>query len=276
MHKKLPIAFIAVSMLAIAGCTIGETPEATAPTPTTPPTAESPPEVEPFNTPVVPEPTASASANLIQPTNPTERERIISKGRDDPFAQIVGLTVSTPTTGTAPVEVSTVPRLPTPSGVISVPSRPTAPPDRTIPPTTPTTTAAVSTPQTTPQTTLPQPQRRPGSVLPTVMPGVLPNQELEAVLPPPPQPELAEGVFVSGVVLIGQKAQAIIKVPNEETSRYVEAGQRLGNGLLIKRIEMNEGSNPIVILEQYGIEVARMVGEQPVNSASSGNNSEAS
>jgi hypothetical protein len=271
MHKKLPIAFIAVSMLAIAGCTIGETPEATAPTPTTPPTAESPPEVEPFNTPVVPEATASASANLIQPTNPTERERIISKGRDDPFAQIVGLTVSTPTTGTAPVEVSTVPRLPTPSGVISVP-RPTVPPDRTIPPTTPTTTAAVSTPQTT----LPQPQRRPGSVLPTVMPGVLPNQELEAVLPPPPQPELAEGVFVSGVVLIGQKAQAIIKVPNEETSRYVEAGQRLGNGLLIKRIEMNEGSNPIVILEQYGIEVARMVGEQPVNSASSGNNSEAS
>jgi hypothetical protein len=265
MHKNLPIAFIALSLLAIAGCTIGDTPEATAPTPTIQSATESPAEAEPFSTPVVPETTTSASANLIQPTNPTERERIISKGRDDPFAQIVGLTVSTPAIDPASVEVSAVPRLPTPVGVIPVP-RPSAPPDRTITPTTPTTT--VSTP--------PQPERRPGSVLPTVIPGVVTTQELEAVLPPPPQPELAEGVFVSGVVLIGQKAKAIIKVPNEDTSRYVEAGQRLGNGLLIKRIEMNEGSNPIVIVEQYGIEVARMVGEQPVSSASSGTNLEAS
>jgi hypothetical protein len=267
MHKKLPIAFIALAMSAIAGCTIGETPEATNPTPTKPSTAESPPEAESFPS-RVPEPNTSASANLIQPTNPTERERIISKGRDDPFAQIVGLTASTPITNTGSLEVRTVPRLPTPSGVISVP-RPTTPPDRTISPTTPTTTdATVSTP--------PQPGAGPGSVLPTVMPGVIPNQVLEAVLPPPRQPELAQGVFVSGVVLIGQKAQAIIKVPNEDSSRYVEAGQRLSNGLLIKRIEMNEGSNPIVILEQYGIEVARMVGEQPANSASSGNNPEVS
>lgn len=264
MHKKLPIAFIALFMLAIAGCN-GDTPEATDPTPTIQPAAESPAEAEPFSTPVVPETTTSASANLIQPTNPTERERIISKGRDDPFAQIISPTLSTPTTDTAPVEVSAVPRLPTPVGLPPVP-RPTPPPDRTIPTTAPTTT--VSTP--------PQPERRPDSVLPTVLPGVTPNQELEAFLPPPPQPELAEGVFVSGVVLIGQRAKAIIKVPNEESSRYVEAGQRLGNGLLIKRIEMNEGSNPIVILEQYGIEVARMVGEQPVNSASSGNNPEVS
>jgi hypothetical protein len=60
---------------------------------------------------------------------------------------------------------------------------------------------------------------------------------------------------------VGSEPQAIIKVPNEPTSRYVQAGQRLANGLLVKRIEMNEGSNPTVILEQYGMEVARMVGE---------------
>jgi hypothetical protein len=35
------------------------------------------------------------------------------------------------------------------------------------------------------------------------------------------------------------------------------------NGVLVKRIEMSQGANPTVILEQYGIEVAKQVGEQP-------------
>ncbi len=113
-------------------------------------------------------------------------------------------------------------------------------------------------------------------VLPKVLPQVIPNQSLVSVLPPPPQPELAKAVLVSGVVLVGKEPQAIIKVPNEPASRYVQAGQQLASGLLIKRIEMNEGSDPTVILEQYGIEVAKMVGEAPVNAkpsstASAGN-----
>ncbi len=88
-------------------------------------------------------------------------------------------------------------------------------------------------------------------------------------MPPAAQPELARAVIVTGVVLISKEPQAIIKVPDEPTSRYVQAGQRLANGVLIKRIEMNGGSNPIVILEQFGIEVAKMVGEGPVNSTPS-------
>lgn len=103
--------------------------------------------------------------------------------------------------------------------------------------------------------------------MPKVLPPVLPSPNLVSVLPKPPEPDLAKSVFVTGVVLIGKQLQAIIKVPNEPTSRYVQAGQRLANGILIKRIEMNEGSNPIVIVEQYGIEVARMVGDAPTNSA---------
>ncbi|MHC5825718.1 MAG: hypothetical protein ACYT04_60190, partial [Nostoc sp.] len=90
-----------------------------------------------------------------------------------------------------------------------------------------------------------------------------------SVLPLPAQPELARGVLVTGVVLISQEPQAIIKVPDEPTSRYVQAGQRLADGVLIKRIEMNQGYNPIVILEQYGIEVAKMVGEGAVKSTPS-------
>ncbi|MEM6751737.1 MAG: hypothetical protein AAF630_01925 [Cyanobacteria bacterium P01_C01_bin.38] len=100
-------------------------------------------------------------------------------------------------------------------------------------------------------------------VSPDKLPSVVPPPELEAVLPPPPQPKLAQAVLVSGVVQVGSLSQAIIKVPSEPTSRYVQPGQRLSNGLLVKRIEMNEGSEPVVILEQYGIEVARMVGEVP-------------
>jgi hypothetical protein len=70
-------------------------------------------------------------------------------------------------------------------------------------------------------------------------------------------------VEVSGVVIVGTEAQAIVKAPNEANSRYVRAGQRLANGqVLVKRIEFNEGSEPIVILEQNGVEVSKLVGER--------------
>ncbi len=266
MDKNFPIAFVAISMLAIAGCTIGGTPEATAPTPTETPTAQSPPAAESFNNPVVStnETTTNASStpNLIQLTNPTERERIVSKGRNDPFAGIIGLPTPVAATTTTTRTIPVIPPLPTPR--VQKP---------------PTSSAALSTRTTTganPQAKTPKPDNRQASVIPKLMPGVLLTPTLGSVLPPPPQPELAEGVMVTGVVLIGQNPQAIIKVPNESTSRYVQVGQQLAGGLLIKRIEMNEGSNPIVILEQYGIEVARMVGEEPVNSASSATNVEAS
>ncbi len=89
-------------------------------------------------------------------------------------------------------------------------------------------------------------------------------------LPPPvayvpPQPDLAKGVTVLGIVQIGSEYQAIVQVPNEATSRYVSEGQRLSDGqVLVKRIEMNPSSEPLVILEENGIEVTRAVGEETV------------
>lgn len=89
-------------------------------------------------------------------------------------------------------------------------------------------------------------------------------------LPPPvayvpPQPDLAKGVTVLGIVQIGSEYQAIVQVPDEATSRYVSEGQRLSNGqVLVKRIEMNPSSEPLVILEENGIEVTRTVGEETV------------
>jgi hypothetical protein len=85
------------------------------------------------------------------------------------------------------------------------------------------------------------------------------------VLPPKPSTELAKGVEVTGVVLVRNIPHAIVKAPNEETSRYVRVGERLSNGkVLVKRIEMNMGSEPVVVLEENGVEVARMVGDKPV------------
>jgi hypothetical protein len=82
-------------------------------------------------------------------------------------------------------------------------------------------------------------------------------------LPALPEPKLAQAVEVTGVVTIGNITKAIIKAPNEPTGRHVEVGQRLSNGqVLVKRIESNAGTDPIVIFEENGQEVARGVGEK--------------
>ena len=110
------------------------------------------------------------------------------------------------------------------------------------------------------------------SAAPTVSPTpmVAPEPQIPA-LPPPPEPTLARAVEVSGVVQIGNEPQAIVKAPNEATSRYVRVGQRLSQGqVLVKRIEVNEGSEPVVILEENGIEVAKLVGDRPAAPAQPG------
>jgi hypothetical protein len=247
---------------------------------------------QPFNNPVVPAkqtpPVITTTANLIQPTNATERVGIVSKGRNDPFAQIVE-PYSIGVTNT-PAVVKPVPKLPPlsaakskrQSSVIATTSKnrlnqkkhrinktaigQSAAPQRAI--------AQGGVPEAIASVKV-NSKRALTRVLPKVLPQVIPNPALASVLPPP-QPDLARAVFVSGVVLIGKEPQAIIKVPNEPTSRYVQAGQQVANGVLIKRIEINEGSEPSVILEQYGIEVARMVGEgsatqTPPTAASGGN-----
>ena len=90
-------------------------------------------------------------------------------------------------------------------------------------------------------------------------------------LPAPPDPALARAVQISGVIVVGNEPQAIVKAPNEATTRYVKVGQRLSNGqVLVKRIEMGQGSEPIVILEQNGVEVSKAVGEAPPTPAQPG------
>jgi hypothetical protein len=76
-----------------------------------------------------------------------------------------------------------------------------------------------------------------------------------------PDPVLAKSVEVTGIVQVGGSIQAIVKAPDEPSSRYVGVGQRLSNGqVLVKRIE-TAGSEPVVIFEQSGVEVSRAVGQ---------------
>ncbi|MEH2337348.1 hypothetical protein [Nostoc sp.] len=263
MGRNSKITIAAILTLAIAGCASEDTQQAINPAPIPKIAAKSPPAAQSFNNPVIPAKQVSlvtpASVNLIQSTNATERARLVvlSKDRSDPFAQIFGQAVAgMPKTSGRPVPV--LPKLPTASlARRKLPTRTIA---RSIP-LNPKKNNIASVPKKINPTLT--------SVLPKVLPQVIPNPTLVSVLPPPAQPDLARAVVVTGVVLISKEPQAIIKVPDEPTSRYVQAGQRLANGVLVKRIEMNQGYNPIVILEQYGIEVAKMVGEGAVNSTPS-------
>ena len=109
---------------------------------------------------------------------------------------------------------------------------------------------------------------RPKPTKPIAVQPVKPAPLPPVIPPPPPQPDLARGVVVLGVIEAGNQLQAIVQVPNEATSRYISEGQRLSDGqVLVKRIEINAGAEPLVILEQNGVEVTRTVGEEPVQPA---------
>ena len=125
-------------------------------------------------------------------------------------------------------------------------------------------TPRLVTPPKTTITIKPSPPSTGVSVPPTPpTPPLPPPPKFVPDLPKLPEPTLAKGIEVTGVIEIAGVPQAILKAPNE-TARYVREGQRVSNGqVLVKRIEMNRGPNPVVILEQYGIEVARQVGEKP-------------
>ncbi|MGJ5630768.1 hypothetical protein [Nostoc sp. CALU 1950] len=264
MGRTSKITIAAILTLAIAGCASEDTQQAINPVPIPKIATKSPPAAQSFKNPVIPAKQVSqvnpASANLIQSTNATQRARelVVSKDRSDPFTQLFGQMVpGIPQTSRRPLPV--LPKLPTASlAVRKLPTRKL-----------PTRTIALNPKKNNVSSVARKVNPTLTSVLPKVLPQVVPNPTLASVLPPPVQPELARAVVVTGVVLISKEPQAIIKVPDEPTSRYVQAGQRLANGVLIKRIEMNQGYNPIVILEQFGIEVAKMVGEGAVTSTPS-------
>lgn len=82
----------------------------------------------------------------------------------------------------------------------------------------------------------------------------------------PPQPNEALGVVVSGVMDLPTSPVAIVKAPGESVVRRVTPGSTLSNGQVRVKAIYADNNNPMVILEQYGVEVIKRVGESVVES----------
>jgi hypothetical protein len=81
-----------------------------------------------------------------------------------------------------------------------------------------------------------------------------------------PEPNEALGVVVSGVMDLPSSPVAIVKAPGESVVRRVTQGSTLSNGQVRVKAIYAENNNPMVILEQYGVEVIKRVGEGVVES----------
>ncbi|MDP8963368.1 MAG: hypothetical protein M3O33_05145 [Cyanobacteriota bacterium] len=302
MRQNSLIALVSVLALFLGGCPTDNdnqenagqsTPAPVASRPPTRPTPPAPAFTAPLTAKQPAKPTAVAG--LIRSLPPEARVNQIRKnlGRSDPFAAIPTVPVLIPPSPTAtggagnrPVPV--IPQLPQQRGnagtggnqpgtsrgnpttargnvipPVPQPPKPTA--RTTARPTAKTTARTTGKPTARPTarpTGKPTVPTRPGLAPPGI--GTLPPIAIgPRELPTLPEPTLARGIEVTGVIEVGGVPSAIVQAPNEP-SRTVRAGDRLSNGqVLVKRIEMNRGPTPVVVLEEFGQEVARQVGDSP-------------
>ena len=291
MRQKSLITLVSILALFLGGCPSGEDSEPTAiitpspvkKVPRKPTIAATP---TPFATPLAAKQPgkSTAVAGLIQSLPPDARVNQIRKnmGRNDPFAAIPTIPVVIPpspgaTGGTGNRPVPVIPQLPAGRGNAGggaggnqarTPRTATTPtrvgqgtPNRTRPNVLPRVPRIAARPAQAPaRQTLKPPATvtRPGGIAPLPPLAVGPRE-----LPQLQEPALAKTIEVTGVVNSGGITSAIVKVPNEP-ARSVREGERLSNGqVLVKRIEVNSGPTPTVILQQFGQEVARQVGDKP-------------
>ncbi len=171
-----------------------------------------------------PTPSASqppAAGGLIPSTPPSDRRREIKPGRNNPFAVI---------------PVKPVIREKTAENNVGDPERLCMLEEVKIPPT----TVAQAPDTNTPVSDM---------GLPPLLDPIL------------PVPNEARGVVVSGVMQLQGTPVAIVKAPNENVARQVTVGASLSNGQIIVKAINVAGDKPSIVLEQYGLEVTRGVGE---------------
>ena len=234
---------------------------------------------------------ASAPSGLITTTSPEDALRRSQQGRNDPFALPVSIqplvqgatgsggaagATTAATVPNAPLvqrPVPSLPQIPAPPRA-ALPIPPSPPPRPAIvtvaAPRVNTTTIAAVRPGTTTGgtttggTTTARPGTTAGGTTTATRPGATTGSTpFVPQLPVLPEPTLARMVQVSGILDVdGAEPRAILKAPNEPTSRYVSPGDRLSNGaVLVKRIEMSGPGGPVVVLEESGVEVTRRIGE---------------
>lgn len=189
-------------------------------------------------------PQALPVPNLIPPTTSSDRLPTVTVGRSEPFGAIADAPIvrrrvsvaTAPSNPAPPVAVAPAPAAPTPAPQITTVPLPNQPlpilPSNNLPP--------VSVPGTSAATN-------------------------SSTVPASPA-SLADAIEVSGVIEAGGTVSAIVQVPGEPTSRYVNVGDYLAGGsVLVKRIDTT--GDPIVILEQGGVEIIRSVGSSAIAGA---------
>ena len=278
--KKTWLITLSVLILLMGGCSLFGGEEQTDNTETNEDTTqvEVPQETpESIDTPIFEEPTqpgVSPLATLTPATDPDDRLSAIPLGGSNPFVLVPtpeSITVNqeaiieqnnqnpvpqVPAVPRTPTPTTTIPRNPTPATPTPTATTPRNPTPTTTTPRNPTPTATTPTPTAT----TPTPTATTPVVTPTTPPIVFAPS-----LPPLPEPSLARAVEVTGMVTIGSETQVILKAPNEPFSRYVSTGQYLSDGqVLVKRIEGRDRGTPMVILEQFGIEVTKEIQEPSI------------
>lgn len=181
-------------------------------------------------------PLPSPIPDLIPSTVPADRVAAITTGRAEPFAAVANRPIVTLGISSAPDPTATPRTAPSPTAISPTVISPTVVPARS-------------------------PAARPAP-MPTLAPTALPQSVA------PPGPTIARSIAISGVVQMGDgsvsasrnRTRAIVQVP-QEGSRYVGVGDRIASGrVLVKRIEVGTNTDPVVILEEDGVEVTRTVG----------------
>ncbi|MCA1990443.1 MAG: hypothetical protein LDL41_00105 [Coleofasciculus sp. S288] len=253
------VTSLSVVTLLLVSCT-GESKVTTAPSP----------EPSVGQAPVAPNPpsnhseTVAANPNLQPSTDPETLK--IATGRSNPFQTVVVPPIKLPVTGeTAPQAKAPQPnnpqaKAPQPNNPQPKASQPNNPQAKAPQPNNPQPKASQpNNPQPKPETSEVETERSS-------------QQETTAQNPPLPSipsTDLADAVQVNGVMQVGGRVNAIVKEPNEKTSRYVSVGEYLSQGkILVKRIELGGNAEPQVILEQNCVEVVKSVSSNgPVASA---------
>ncbi|HEY9637044.1 MAG TPA: hypothetical protein V6D14_26830 [Coleofasciculaceae cyanobacterium] len=220
------------------------------------------PSVEPVSVapkPSIPSPAANvAPTGLILPTNPTTLP--ISRGRIDPF----GAVAVSPVKQTVPnqmaqpnknhsqksQQIKSQPEKP--QRIKSQPDKPQqikSQSDKSQPLKSPSDKFQLNKPQSNKtQSDKSQPEKPQQNA-------IQPNKTISK-----PSTNLARAVEVNGVINLEGRLKAIVKEADEKISRSVSEGDYLSKGaVLVKRIQVDSNQEPLVILEQNGVEVIKPV-----------------
>ena len=239
------------------------------------------PQAQTFSQPTTPaEPKLPTVTNLLPSSQVDQRVGDVSQGRTDPFAlvpinpgeAVVSVKLEPGSSSTIPgvTPPPPSPRQSSPTSVRALPSPPRQIPSTRVP-------SSPLPPKPSGQSTarrgnLPTNKETSTIGIPPATPSTSGNTGTESgsprfipQLPALPQPQLAQGIVVTGVIEVQGEAYAIIKAPSEPYSRHVKVGQYISNGqVLVKRIETNGTPEPIIVFEELGMEITRVVGDQTV------------